>query len=67
MRSWFSDASIGTDQLGKYLYIVNDSNVVRYRPIEVGQLVDDTLRQVTAGIGPKDSMSLPPCLRYGMA
>ena len=48
------DASIGTDQLGKYLYIVNDSNVVRYRPIEVGQLVDDTLRQVTAGIGPKD-------------
>ena len=49
------DASIGTDQLGKYLYIVNDSNVVRYRPIEVGQLVDDTLRQVTAGISPKDS------------
>ena len=55
MRSWLRDASIGTDQLGKYLYIVNDSNVVRYRPIEVGQLVDDTLRQVTAGISPKDS------------
>ena len=48
------DASIGTDQLGKYLYIVNDSNVVRYRPIEGVQLVDDTLRQVTAGIGPND-------------
>lgn len=48
------DASIGTDQLGKYLYIVNDSNVVRYRHIEIGQLVDDTLRQVTAGVGPND-------------
>ena len=51
------DASIGTDQLGKYLYIVNDSNVVRYRPIEVGQLVS----------APKIPMSLLPCLRYGMA
>ena len=34
--------------------IVNDSNVVRYRPIEVGKLVDNTLRRVTADISPKD-------------
>lgn len=46
------EASIGTDQLGKYVYIVNDSNIVRYRHIEVGQLIDDTLRQVTSGISP---------------
>lgn len=46
------DASIGTDQLGKYLYIVNDSNIVRYRHIEPGQLIDDTLRQVISGIEP---------------
>ena len=49
-----SEASIGTDQLGKYVYIVNDSDMVRYRHIEVGQLIDDTLRQVTGGLSPKE-------------
>lgn len=48
------DASIGTDQLGKYVYLVNDSNKVVYTPIEVGQLYQDTLRIVTKGLTPKD-------------
>lgn len=48
------DASIGTDQLGKYLYVVNDSGKVEYRRVEVGTLVDDTLRLVTDGIAPND-------------
>lgn len=46
------DASIGTDQLGKYLYVVNDSGVVHYRSVQVGQLVDDTLRLVKSGLLP---------------
>lgn len=66
------DASIGTDQLGKFLYVVNDSNIVQHRHIEIGQLIDDTLRQVTKGIQPneqyvttallkvKDGMSIKP-------
>lgn len=44
------DASIGSDQLGKYIYTVNDSNKVVYTPIEVGENVNDTLRIVTKGI-----------------
>ena len=44
------NASIGTDQLGKYVYVVNDSNVVSTRPIEIGQLVDDGMRIVTSGL-----------------
>lgn len=48
------DASIGTDQLGKYLYVVNDSDLVRYRHIEVGQLIDDSLRLVTGGLSPTE-------------
>ena len=48
------EASIGTDQLGKYLYLVNDSGIVRYQHIETGQLIDDTLRQVTGGLSPRD-------------
>ncbi|RGK26935.1 efflux RND transporter periplasmic adaptor subunit [Bacteroides intestinalis] len=48
------DASIGTDQLGKYVYVVNDSDRVRYRHIEVGQLIDDSLRQITGGLSPQE-------------
>lgn len=44
------DASIGTDQLGKYLYVVNDSDKVVYTPIEVGGIYRDSLRVVTKGI-----------------
>ena len=48
------DTSIGTDQLGKYLYVVSDSGVVHYRHIETGELIDDTLRIVKAGLRPTD-------------
>lgn len=48
------DASIGTDQLGKYLYVVNDSDRVRYRHIVTGQLVNDSLRQVVKGLTPRE-------------
>ena len=46
------DAAIGTDQLGKYLYTVNDSNKVVYTPIEIGDVYRDSLRMVTKGIKP---------------
>lgn len=48
------DASISTDQLGKYLYTVNDSDKIVYTPIQVGDLYDDTLRIVTKGLRPDD-------------
>jgi RND family efflux transporter MFP subunit len=48
------DASIGTDQLGKYIYTVSDSNTVIYTPIEVGDVIADTLRVVTKGLSPGD-------------
>lgn len=46
------DAAISTDQLGKYIYTVNDSNKVVYTPIKIGDLVNDTLRIVTEGVSP---------------
>ena len=49
-----NSASIGTDQLGKYLYVVNDSDIVRYSHITVGQLIGDSLRQVTDGLSPQE-------------
>ena len=47
------DASIGTDQLGNYLYTVSDSNTVVYTPVKTGELFNDSLRIVTDGITPE--------------
>ncbi len=44
------DAAISTDQLGKYMYVVNDSNKVVYTPIEAGELYQDSLRVINKGI-----------------
>lgn len=48
------DASIATDQLGKYMYVVNDSNIIVKRRIEVGEIFHDSLRVVDKGILPGD-------------
>lgn len=48
------DASIGTDQLGKYVYVVNDSDKVVYTPIKVGEIYRDSLRVVNSGLKPTD-------------
>ena len=69
-----NDASVGTDQLGKYLYVVNDSDKVVYTPVEAGDLYCDTLRVITRGIRPgeryvtkallkvRDGMTVSPVL-----
>lgn len=46
------DAAISTDQLGSYLYVVNDSNKVVYTPVKTGELVGDSLRIVNSGVRP---------------
>lgn len=44
------DAAIGKDQLGSYVYVVNDSNKVVYTPVETGELATPTMRVVSKGI-----------------
>lgn len=46
------DAALSTDQLGKYLYVVNDSNKVVYTPVTVGPLYHDSLRVIEKGLKP---------------
>lgn len=48
------DASIATDQLGKYMYVVNDSNTIVKRRIDTGELFRDSLRVINKGIMPGD-------------
>lgn len=46
------DAAISSNQLGKYVYVVNDSNKVVYTPVTVGEQVCDSMRIVTKGLLP---------------
>lgn len=48
------DAAIATDQLGKYMYLVNDSDIIVKKRIDVGELFQDSLRVVNKGINPGD-------------
>ena len=46
------DAAIGTDQRGKYVYVVDDNDEVVYTPIQIGALVSGNRRIVTQGLKP---------------
>ena len=48
------DASTGTDQLGRYIYVVNDNNIVSYRHIEVGEIINDSLIHIKSGLNPDE-------------
>ena len=46
------DASTGTDQLGRYIYVIDSNNIVSYRHIEVGEIINDSLIHVKSGLNP---------------
>lgn len=48
------DASSGTDQSGRYIYVVDNDNIVSYRHIEVGEIINDSLIHVTSGLSPDE-------------
>lgn len=48
------DASIGHDQAGSFLYVIDKQDQVRVTHITTGQLIDDTLRVITQGLKPED-------------
>ncbi len=48
-----TERALGSDQGQRYLYVVNEQNVVEYRPVEVGTL-DRGLRVIVAGLKPDE-------------
>ncbi len=46
------DRAIGSDQGMKYVYVVDDKNIVQQRRVETGALQDDGLRVIDAGLKP---------------
>lgn len=49
------DQIVGRDQQGYYLLAVNSENIVEYRHIEIGDLIDG-MRVIKSGIKPNDSI-----------
>jgi multidrug efflux system membrane fusion protein len=47
------DPAIGTSQLGRYVLVVNNDNVVEQRTVTIGQL-DNQLRVIESGLKPDD-------------
>ena len=43
------ESSIGTDQSGRYIYVVKN-DTVRYRSVQVGQLEADNKREIIKGL-----------------
>lgn len=48
------NASLGTDQLGKFLYVVDADGVVDTRHVQTGQLLDGGRRIITSGLRPDE-------------
>jgi multidrug efflux system membrane fusion protein len=48
------DRAVGSDQGLKYVYVVDDKNVVQYRRVTTGPLQDDGTRVIEQGLAPGD-------------
>jgi multidrug efflux system membrane fusion protein len=48
------DRAVGTDQGLKFVYVVDDQNMVQYRRVTIGALQDDGLRVIASGLQPTD-------------
>ncbi|MCQ2006200.1 efflux RND transporter periplasmic adaptor subunit [Rhizobium sp. NRK18] len=54
-RILISDRAVGTDQDKKFVFVVDGENKVDYRPIELGQTIDD-MRVVESGLAVGDTI-----------
>jgi RND family efflux transporter MFP subunit len=56
------DASLGSDQAGRYVLVVNNENVVEQRKVQTGPL-DGELRVIESGLKPDDRIVVAGLLR----
>jgi len=48
------DRALGNGQLGRYVLVVNNKNVVEQRPVETGDVTEDGMRIIKSGLKPDD-------------
>lgn len=53
-----SDRAVITNQGDKFLYVVNDQNVIEERPVELGRIIAPGLRHIRAGLKPTDRVAV---------
>lgn len=56
------DLALSADQRGRFLYVVNEQNVVEDRPVQIGQLID-SMRVITGGITQNDRVVINGLMR----
>lgn len=56
------DVALGSDQSGRYVYVVNKDNVVEQRNVEVGP-IEGTMRVITKGLNADDRVIVAGLLR----
>lgn len=49
------EASVGTNQSGRFMYVVGKDNTVVFRPVKVGVLESDGMREIVDGLSPDES------------
>ncbi|MBX3438667.1 MAG: efflux RND transporter periplasmic adaptor subunit, partial [Planctomycetaceae bacterium] len=52
-RLLVEERAVSADQRGAYLLVVDDQNIVQYRPVELG-LLEDGIRAIESGLNPHD-------------
>jgi RND family efflux transporter MFP subunit len=57
-----NDSAIGTDQTVRYVLVVDKTDHIQYRPVELGPLVDG-LRVVRSGLNPGDTVVVNGLMR----
>jgi membrane fusion protein, multidrug efflux system len=58
-----ADVALGNNQQGRYLLVVDAKNVVEQRQVEVGELVDGTLRIIKSGLKPDERVIVGGVMR----
>jgi membrane fusion protein, multidrug efflux system len=58
-----ADIALGNNQQGRYLLVVDAKNVVEQRQVEVGELVDGTLRIIKSGLKPNEHVIVGGVMR----
>jgi len=48
------EKAVQSDQTMRYLLVLDDTDVVQFRPVEVGSLTVDGQREITSGLAPDD-------------
>ena len=57
------DIALGNNQQGRYLLVVGDKNAVEQRQVDVGELVDGSLRIIKSGLSPGDRVIVGGVMR----